>query len=665
MDTLRGNFGSSEFPEDSVDFDLGEDEHIRDLPPAAIGQDERRMQVRAYNHWAGMLGERNFPAVEELEPQNLDDFGPYSVLLDFSLGIEDPAVQFLGEKLAEECGADYEISRLSDVPSRSLLSRITDHYMQILANQAPIGFEAEFINQRDVTILYRGILLPFSSDNETIDFIYGVINWKEMADAAKADELLLEIDQALEANGQVEDEDSEVDAQDEAEPLTLTEIAPANDETDEGEDFVAEDEGAFELPEAWSEDHLPSIEPADSTPMDDDAYRLPTPEFGDYDLGEDEEEDEEANYSFASLTDHVDLPTGKSKALDLDELGAQQALQSEEFEVSYDDGFDEGALDEGISYGEGEYVADDSDVDTPIGEGVEAGQLDDRTDSEDMRADVPQDFEREHYLPDEDEVTNSSLDSDMEAEPIEPDEEPDPVQFSEFVPKAERKPLLDPVDTFPEEDAQESLETDDLPEDAGLYDFLASARELAHVANDSEDRSRAALYAAVGRAFDVALAAEASPEEYDELLAENGLVAQDRAPMTPVVKLVFGADYDKTRLTEYAAALGYARRIGLGQGQLSNYLAEAEGGLKGVVQAERRLRREEAGKEVDPQDEVRSALADKLRELEPQEFTDIDPEGGEFAVVMIRRTEDGEVVVLGEVEQDIPLIERVARKLVG
>src|SRR3546814_8031122 len=69
--------------------------------------------------------------------------------------------------------------------------------MQILANQAPIGFEAEFVNQGDVTILYRGILLPFSSDNETIDFIYGVINWKEVADAAEADELLLEIDKAL------------------------------------------------------------------------------------------------------------------------------------------------------------------------------------------------------------------------------------------------------------------------------------------------------------------------------------------------------------------------------------------------------------------------------------------------------------------------------------
>ena len=50
--------------------------------------------------------------------------------------------------------------------------------MQIIANRAPIGFEAEFLNQRGDNICYRGILMPFSSDGDTIDYIYGVINWK-------------------------------------------------------------------------------------------------------------------------------------------------------------------------------------------------------------------------------------------------------------------------------------------------------------------------------------------------------------------------------------------------------------------------------------------------------------------------------------------------------
>src|SRR3546814_14395268 len=30
--------------------------------------------------------------------------------------------------------------------------------------------------------MYRGILMPLSSDGDTIDYIYGVINWTEVAD---------------------------------------------------------------------------------------------------------------------------------------------------------------------------------------------------------------------------------------------------------------------------------------------------------------------------------------------------------------------------------------------------------------------------------------------------------------------------------------------------
>src|SRR6476469_5749961 len=196
MDTFRGQFGSVDYDE-PLDLAI-EDEADRELPPSPVGQDERRMQVRAYNHWASLLADSNLPSIEDLDPDSLPDFGPYSVLLDFTNGIDDPAVRFLGAELAVECDAPEGITQLSDVPARSLLSRITDHYMQILANQAPIGFEAEFVNQRGSTILYRGILLPFSSDDDTIDFIYGVINWKEMADQLTSDELLLEIDPALE-----------------------------------------------------------------------------------------------------------------------------------------------------------------------------------------------------------------------------------------------------------------------------------------------------------------------------------------------------------------------------------------------------------------------------------------------------------------------------------
>jgi hypothetical protein len=482
MDSLRGNFGDRDADDSAPLYDLGEDEIVSEPPPSPVGQDERRMQVRAYNHWASLLDSRNFPSIEDLDPEALPDFGPYSVLLDFTGGIEDPAIQYLGDKLAEECGTQAEIANLTDVPSRSLLSRITDHYMQILANQAPIGFEAEFVNQRESTILYRGILLPFSSDDETIDFIYGVINWKELADQQTTDELLLEIDQALDA------------------------AAPG------------------------------PLEPRPAEPM----------------------------------VEWADSPTD---VLDLGALGEE--LNDDETAIDWP----------APTFGE---VAEQTEPDV------------------------------------------LALEANLEADDV--------VDMAAAI-------------------------TEPAAEDMALADWLASARELAQAAKGSEDRTRTALYAAIGRAHDFSLAAADAPDEFAELVTDSGLTVQDRAPMTPVVKLVFGADYDKTRLTEYAAALGHAQRIGLGRGALADYLGSAPGGLKGVVAAERRLRREESGKPADLRESPRETLARKLRRLEPKSFDGLSGEGSEFTLLVARRMPDGAVVLLGEVADDIALLERAARRL--
>jgi hypothetical protein len=561
MDTLRGNYESlSDSGYDAAEDDLG-----REGPPAAIGTDERRMQVRAYNHWASLLSDRNFPAIEDLDTTDLPDFGPYSVLLDFTAGIENPGITFLGDKLAYECGASSaEMQSLADVPSRSLLSRITDHYMQILANQAPIGFEAEFVNQRGKSILYRGILLPFSNDDDTIDFIYGVINWKELADQQAADELLLEIDQALESKP------ASAPALELGAPLTDWAdgpgAVPAND-IDEVEDAAA-----------------PLADPLDLGGFAND-------EYGDEPEDEDEEGDEEAGLPLPSFG--------------LDELELTEVSEEDEEESVY------GSL-----------------LKTPI------------------------------HFPEP--RADAAAFADDLAEPApSPGFQKAPIQFGDYdFPAEEELEELAPLEL-----AQLELAELD-PSEMELGDWLAAAREMALAARSSEDRTRNALYDAIGRAYDFSLAASQAPGEFEELLTGSGLTVQDRAPMTPVVKLVFGADYDKTRLTEYAAALSLAHRIALPRGALGEYLAQAEGGLKGVVKAERRLRREENGKPVEAADAPRHALARKLRAMPAQDFAAIPADGSEFALVMIRRTDTG-VVMLGEVPDDVALIEKAGRRLIG
>jgi hypothetical protein len=197
MNTLRS--ARAEGGHDPLGFASDDEETGYEPPPHAIGAAERRLQVRAYNCWASLLGEQPIPAIADLTPARLAQFGPHAVLLDFTGGHADPAIDHIGAALAEECGHAGPIRRLSEVPPGSLLARITEEYAQVLASQAPAGFEAEFVNAQGATILYRGILLPFSSDQVAIDHVLGVINWKELADAQVAGELELQISRTLDA----------------------------------------------------------------------------------------------------------------------------------------------------------------------------------------------------------------------------------------------------------------------------------------------------------------------------------------------------------------------------------------------------------------------------------------------------------------------------------
>lgn len=448
MDNLRGfePFGSeegSDFPSYAA-FEEQEDAAIE--PPPIISGDERRMQVRAYNFWTAQLHDKNYPSIEELDPESVEDFRDYSVLLDFTSGIENPSIEYLGDKLRHECGLGEDISYLDEVPSRSLLSRITDHYLQIIANRAPIGFEAEFVNERGLTIMYRGILLPYSSDDDTIDFIYGVINWKEAAPAEISAPLELEVEQALAA------------------------VPPR-------------------------QEHVPV-------------------------------------WADGPIAGHLDEEP---------ELAADELVLGDDF-----------AFEE--------------------------------------------DFALEEAQPDE----NSSL-----------------------------------------------------------ADWLDAARQSADSARDADLRTRDALYQAVGRAHDFALVAAKNPADYAEILSDAGLTVQERAPFTPIVKLVFGAGYDKTRLTEFATALQFADRNAVPMGGLADILAKYDGGLKGIVAAERRARKVAAGQHVaatavDPRPRLRAA-----RKRDISEFAGV---GDEFVLLVARRDADGSVAIVGAVEGDAALTEKALRK---
>jgi hypothetical protein len=194
-----------------------------------------------------------------------------------------------------------------------------------------------------------------------------------------------------------------------------------------------------------------------------------------------------------------------------------------------------------------------------------------------------------------------------------------------------------------------------LEADAGLADRLWAARETAESVKAGEGRTRSALYKALSLAYDFALAAHDNAEDYAELLEDSGVKAQARAPMTPIVKLVFGIDYDKARLTEFAAALSFGKRQDVQSGGFQDFIEKQPGGLKALVAAEREARRP-AAKPDTKTDAARAAL----RKAPPISLADL-PQTEEFAVVITRRAADGTHEPVAIVD-DEALVERAIRR---
>ena len=476
---------------------------------AQIGTDERRMHVRAYNYWVSLLDGRDFPSIEDLESDEVQDFSAHSVLLDFTCSREDPAIPYVGALIRDECGLEDDMRTISQVPARSLLSRLTDHYMQIIANRAPVGFEAEFENPQSKEICYRGILMPFSSNGEDIDFIYGVINWKHADPQLAA--------QTLVAALAIGPEAPEVE---EAAAVEIAGLADA-DETDE-----------------------PDL---DQEPLE--------------------------------LSDALDEPLDLTEAVDDEPLEPTEAVDEEPFELTE-------MLSPAPPANEDELATKRADFSQPVEIAVHSSWED-------------------GPLHDEDELVVPEI-------------------------------VLD--------------------ETAGLADRLCAARETAESVKAGEGRTRTALYQALSLAYDFAVAAQASPDEYAELLEESGVKAQARAPMTPIVKLVFGIDYDKARLTEFAAALSFAQRQDVPAGSFQGFIEKQPGGLKALVAAERQARRPEP--KIGSKGEVARA---RLRSAPSISLADV-PADEEFAVVVTRRGADGRHEPVAVVE-DEALLERAIRRV--
>jgi hypothetical protein len=134
---------------------------------------ERRLNMRLMAFWWDRRGNRRLPTLEDFDPDSLADIWSHC----FTLVSRDPpqksVFRFIGKAVDDSLsGAEGKIT-IDSLTKDSLLDHATRNIDEVLEQRVPVVTSGEYFDPGGNAIVFRSILLPFSSDQETIDSVVG------------------------------------------------------------------------------------------------------------------------------------------------------------------------------------------------------------------------------------------------------------------------------------------------------------------------------------------------------------------------------------------------------------------------------------------------------------------------------------------------------------
>ncbi|MFL6786929.1 MAG: hypothetical protein ACJ8E0_11735 [Sphingomicrobium sp.] len=151
-----------------------------DLPSAetlltafkTIDASERRRHASVLNYWLSIRGEKEFPPLHDLDPLELSDAGPQSILMELISGGHDAEIRHMGEALRD--GGDWP-ERIMDADSPSVLSCIAKKLPIVAISRDFLAFEDEF-DSGDGPAHCWVTLLPLSAGGAWVDYVYALVS---------------------------------------------------------------------------------------------------------------------------------------------------------------------------------------------------------------------------------------------------------------------------------------------------------------------------------------------------------------------------------------------------------------------------------------------------------------------------------------------------------
>lgn len=142
---------------------------------------ERRRHASVLNYWLSVRGDKEFPPLHDLDPLELSDAGPSSVLLELISGGHDAEVRHLGETLRDEAWPE----RIIDAPNPSVLACIAKKLPIVAISRDFLAFEDEYEGSEG-KVRCSVTLLPLSAGGAWVDYVYALVSVDgELGKAAK------------------------------------------------------------------------------------------------------------------------------------------------------------------------------------------------------------------------------------------------------------------------------------------------------------------------------------------------------------------------------------------------------------------------------------------------------------------------------------------------
>jgi len=502
-----------------------------------IAAAERRKHASVYNYWLSIRGNREFPPIHDLDPLEISDAGAFSILLEMIGGGEDAEIRHLGRAIS----GGLKVHNVSEAPNPSLLSCIATRLPVVAACRDAFAFEDEFETKDGKTRCWVS-LLPFSATGTWIDFVYGFVSLDPGSAAGQPPEAeapAVEVAQELEETFEL--------------PVA-EEAAAAAEEIPEPETAEEPSEGEPTADAVHLEDLVEPI------PLEDIVQPIPFEEI--VGLGVSEEPvgilDEPTE---TLMPDPVEETPGPEFIQDAVEETAGPEVIEDPVEETAGPEVVEQPLDE-ADEASGTLEPD------PVEELTEAGSIEDL--AVPGPADEPEPAPVSTAKPGFSKKFLETLATvkGFYGNPVEVELDPETVEFE----------CGEAPETKPSDAPSPKLE-------GTLQIKLTDVRAKADEARQAKLRANAALYEGLSAAYDFALDAEDSPEEYLKLVQAEGLKIQLRSPMKPVAKLAFDGMCDDSMIRQLEAVLSWAFEEELPRGTLAERI-ETEGGIGPILNRE-------------------------------------------------------------------------------